>query len=361
MNLKKASPLVDEFKFSSPVFRHALRAALAITIAIAVAKGLGLANSVWVPVSVLVVMRPSLGGTLQVSRQRFAGTALGAALGVGLVCLGLPTPVVAGLVILFSFFMFYFKAQNYILFTAALTMVLVLIVGTVFSHTWQGGAERIFDTFLGISIGLASSFLVWPNFARKSLRQEMGDLIAAQHHHFSGLQTAYFSETPDTTGLVSGRIKAKSLLESCTEKFTDASIEPGLRAPQRQELMNLVEIFTRLHSTLTAISSIVTQSTGVFHGSTRPEFEALMDELGARFSDLERYARTGEESDPREPFNTRMAQFMAYLGQLRAKGEFEHFSLDSRNSSSALVRQIHRTGTDLERALTGIRALRSAK
>lgn len=359
MAVNPLAALAGEFKFSSPVFRHALRAALAITVAIALAKGLGLAHSVWVPVSVLVVMRPSLGGTLHISRRRLAGTAMGAAAGVLVAWMHLPVPAVAVLVLLFSFLIFYFKAVNYTQFTASLTFVLVVILGAVFSHTWQGGAERVFDTVLGICIGLAASFMIWPNFARKHLRQEMGRLIAVQHSHFTHLRRAYFSHDPDTAGLVSGRIAARTLLESCVEKFSDASIEPGLRASQRQELMHLGEVFTRIHRTLTVLSGIVGKSTGVFHGSVRPEFELLMDELDLRFAVLEAYARTGEIIPVQGAFHTRVGRFMAFLGGMRAQGKFDGFSLDRRNNSAAFIRQINRLGTDLEAARNGIEALRN--
>ena len=358
MALKKRRLFIGEFKVSSPVFRHALRAALAITAAIALTRVLNLSHSVWVPISVMVVMRPSLGGTLHISWKRLVGTAIGALAGVLLACLHLPVPAIVAIVLLMLCLVFYFKGQNYIVFTAILTTDLVLILGTVFSHSWQGGAERMLDTFLGISIGLAASFLIWPNFARKNLRQEMGALIAAQRLHFSQLRRAYISDNPEMATVLAGRIKALTQLESCTEKFRDASIEPGLISGQRQGLVNLVDVFARIHRTLTALSSIVSKSKGVFHGRIRPEFEVLMDSIEYRFSELENFARTGEEEQSAQRFNIEFSKFMFFLGEMRSQGEFDRFSLDSRNNSSAFIQQINRLGTELERAKSRIHTLR---
>jgi len=343
------------------VFRHALRAALAITVAIATAKGLGLAHSVWVPVTVLVVMRPSLGGTLHISRKRLTGTAMGAITGVLMVCLKLPGPAVAALVLAMAFFMFYFKGRHYTLFTATLTVALVLILGTVFSQTWQGGAERMVDTLLGVTIGLGASFLVWPNFARKNLRREMGDLIAAQHRHFTQLKGAYFSEDMDRAELLAGRLKAVQHLESCTEKFTDAAIEPGLRSAQRQELVNLADCFTKIHRTLTALASTVGKSTGVFHGSIRKELEEVMESIDRRFLSLETYARSNRDTEKREEFNEQFSRFMIFLGRMRSQGEFDRFPLDSRNNSSAFIRRISRLAAELQRTRKGIESLRAGR
>ena len=358
MPAKTVSTLINEFKLSSPVFRHSFRAAIAITLAIAAARGLALSHSVWIPISVMVVMRPSLGGTIQISWKRFIGTVTGALTSVVLIYQHPSIITVFIVVSLSAFITLYYKGRNYMVFTAALTVSVVLILGTLFSHTWQGGMERVLDTFLGISIGLGASFLIWPNFARKNLRREMGELIHSQHEHFKQLRRSYFNKTTDTTVLLGGRLKAAERLESCTQRFKEASMEPGLRPAQRQELINLIEVFTRIHRTLTALSSIVNKSTGVFHGNIRPRFEELMDAVEEQFSSLETYAKEGKVLTPKAKFNTTLSTFMIFLGKMRAQGEFEHFTLDRRNNASALIRQINRLGVELARAKKRIETLR---
>jgi uncharacterized membrane protein YccC len=351
----------SELKLSSPMFRHALRAAIAITAAVAMVQDLGLSHALWVPITVLVVMRPSLGGTLQISWKRMAGTLVGAVAGVGLAYIPLPAAGVAGLALVLLFFMFYFKGRHYLAFTIFLTADLVLVLSAAFPHAWQSGAERLLDTFLGIGIGLAASFLVWPNFARKNLREAMGDLISAQHHHFQALCQAYFNEDPDSANLLSGRLAARTQLDACAEKCADAAIEPGLRAAQRQELMNLVEIFTRNHRTLTALASIVKAATGTFRWDIRPDLEDLMGRVEMQFEQLDAYARNGEEPKEDPKFKACFNRFMARLGTMRARGEFDRLSLDSRNSASSFILQIDRIGTGLEQARAGLSRIRAAR
>lgn len=361
MSFKAFSKLKSEFKISSPVFRHAIRAAAAITAAIAAAKSLTLSHAVWIPISVIVTMRPSLGGTLQISWKRLAGTVIGAAVGVLFICLNLSVIMVFFLVSLLSFFMFYFKATNFIAYTTTLTLSVVLVLGTIFSHTWQGGMERILDTFLGTAFGLGASFLIWPNFSRKNLRKGMADLIGSQHEHFKQLRKTYFCDTKETGFLLAGRLKAAQHLETCSEKFKDASIEPGLKTAQRQELLNLTEIFTRIHRILTALSSIVNKSTGVFRDSARDGYEELMDAVEEQFSILKSYAEKGKILTEKQDFPTSFNTFMVYLGKMRSQGEFENFTLDRRNNSSAFIRQINRLGTELIRAKDGIESLRKTE
>ena len=351
--------LAKELTFSSQIFRHALRAAIAITVAVAVVRQMNLYHALWVPITVLVVMRPSLGGTLHISWKRLAGTAAGATAGILMASLGLPAVAVAIVAFVLLFLIFYFKGRNYLIFIGFLTADLVLVLGSAFPHPWQSGAERMLDTALGIGIGLGASFLVWPNFARKSLRQAIGDVIAAQHSHFRQLREAYLSEAPDSADLLSGRLQARDSLDACAQKCTDAAIEPGLVSGQRQELLNLVDIFTKLHRNLIALSSIVANSTGVFKGSIQPDFEALMDTVEARFSELETYARDEEAPGGPSTFNDCFNRFMAKLGTMRVNGEFDRFPLDARNNSSSFILQIRRIGNGLDQAWAGMKNLRT--
>ncbi|MCG8618173.1 MAG: FUSC family protein, partial [Desulfobacterales bacterium] len=116
MAFEPLSRLMGELRPGSPLFRHALRAAVAITAAVVLVRQLKLHHALWVPITVLVVMRPSLGGTLNISWRRMAGTLAGVILGVLLAYLHLPAFAVAGLAFAMLFWMFYFKDRNYIIF-----------------------------------------------------------------------------------------------------------------------------------------------------------------------------------------------------------------------------------------------------
>ncbi|HCY84995.1 MAG TPA: hypothetical protein DHV36_07655 [Desulfobacteraceae bacterium] len=361
MASKSLSRLMGELRPGSPLFRHALRAAVAITAAVALVRHLDLSHALWVPITVLVVMRPSLGGTLNISWRRMAGTLTGVILGVALAYLRLPALAIGGLAFVMLFWMFYFKDRNYILFISFLTAPIVLILSSTFPQLWHSGAERLFDTVLGLGIGLAAAFLVWPNFARKNLRKALGDLVAAQHSHFRELRNAYFSDGPDMEALLSDRIRARTQLEAATEKCNDAAIEPGLVARQRQELMNLVDVFSRIHGTFTAMASIVGRSSGGVRGAIRPELEELMDTIDALYLQLEDYVRTGEETADAPEFKTCFNRFMVGVAQRRVQGAFDGFPLDSRNNASAFIRQIDRIGTGLVQAKNGLKSIRESR
>ena len=62
-------------------FTHALRTTVAAMASFLVARWFGLPESYWASVSTLIVMQSTVGAAWAVSKDRLAGTALGAAAG----------------------------------------------------------------------------------------------------------------------------------------------------------------------------------------------------------------------------------------------------------------------------------------
>jgi hypothetical protein len=60
---------------------HARRTAVAAVVSLLIARLFRLPEAYWSPISTLVIMQSTLGASLPISAQRFAGTALGAVVG----------------------------------------------------------------------------------------------------------------------------------------------------------------------------------------------------------------------------------------------------------------------------------------
>ena len=81
---KTFDPLVEirnNLSFRSNSFRHALRLGVATAIGGLLASAEHLVRGYWIPMTVVIVLKPNFGGTLQRSVQRITGTVLGALLG----------------------------------------------------------------------------------------------------------------------------------------------------------------------------------------------------------------------------------------------------------------------------------------
>src|SRR5436305_9768289 len=64
-----------------PSITHAIRTAVAATVAVIVARLVQMPEAYWAAIATLVVMQSSLGATLTLSIQRIVATALGASVG----------------------------------------------------------------------------------------------------------------------------------------------------------------------------------------------------------------------------------------------------------------------------------------
>ncbi len=152
----------------SPVLRHAVRAALALSSAYFIALALPWASHPhWLVLSVAVVLRGSLEQTLARRNARVLGTVLGCAVVVGLSYT--PSSGLLSLVFLLAVGTAHaFVLQRYWLTASAATVMALLQAHMV--HPAGGFAipERVADTLLGAALAWAFSYVL-PAWERRSL------------------------------------------------------------------------------------------------------------------------------------------------------------------------------------------------
>ncbi|WP_320170600.1 FUSC family protein [Maridesulfovibrio sp.] len=347
-----------EFRTDSVAFRHAIKAATAITFAVVAARFLELRHAVWLPVSVIVIMRPSVGGTLRMGWRRLWGTAIGAAIGVVILFLNPGTVVLGVLTALAFFLVILLRVFNYTAFSCCLAAGSILLLGIVFTDGWQFGLERILDTFLGVSIGIAASFGVWPNLARKNLREKMGSLVTAQGVHFKKLSESYLYGGVKESELVASRIEASQMLDKCSESFREAAAEPGLQVWQREDLTRLLRTFTRMHSLLVSMSTIIRRGYGGPLPSIADGMRSILTQTIDYYAWLECYALTSDDCPEQPDFDKAVNEFMKAVGDARIRGDFEDVPLERRNNISAFIWNIRALGSEIERAGRRMRELR---
>ena len=115
----------------------------------------------WAPISALVVIQSSLGAAWDVSKKRFLGTALGAAVG------GLLATIFAPRVLTFAAAIFalglvcaLLRLDHTAYRFAGITLAIVMLVARA-TTPWLIATHRFVEVSLGIVIALALS-AVWP-------------------------------------------------------------------------------------------------------------------------------------------------------------------------------------------------------
>ena len=140
---------------------HSIRTAVAAVISLLIARFCRLPESYWAAVTTIVVMQSTLGAAWIVSKQRFAGTALGAAMGAVLTAYAAQNVAVFGAgVFVLGLICALLRIGRNALRYAGITLAIVMLVART-EPAWMIGTHR----FLEISVGIAAGLLltaVWP-------------------------------------------------------------------------------------------------------------------------------------------------------------------------------------------------------
>jgi len=157
--------------------KQAVKTAIAGVAAMYITRLFQLPEGYWAAISALIVMQSNVGATLDASRTRLAGTAVGAVVGGAFVALWGANMLAFGVAVAIAFFVCtelrLAESQRLATVTVAIIM---LIRGT--SAAWVIALHRFAEVALGILIALLISLTVWPNHARRSLREGLADALA---------------------------------------------------------------------------------------------------------------------------------------------------------------------------------------
>ena len=146
--------LARNLTLDSPALRHALRWGVALGASVAIYRFVDLqGHGYWIPLTVLFVLKPSADDTWERLAMRAVGTIAGLMLATGLAeALGAsPVPVAIALGIAGAC-AYALLALEYALFTAAITVFVVLLTDSLGEAAWKAADQRALGTALGIAV-----------------------------------------------------------------------------------------------------------------------------------------------------------------------------------------------------------------
>lgn len=145
---------------------HSARTAVAAVGSLLAARLLGMPEAYWAPISALIVMQSTLGDSLRISAQRFAGTALGAFV-AALISLRFRDNTLAfGLAILaIGILCAGGRIERALYRYASITLAIVMLVVHRESG-WIIALHRFIEVSTGIAVGLAVT-AAWPEHPRR--------------------------------------------------------------------------------------------------------------------------------------------------------------------------------------------------
>ena len=159
-----AASFASNFTLRSENLRHAIRFGASLALGVAVYRVFDMENhGFWIPLTILFVMRPDRDETYLRLVLRAAGTVLGLILATAVAeAFGGSDLVVIVVLTAATAFALGLLTVQYALFTAAITVYVVLLTDTLGESAWEADKLRLIGTALGLLITFLA-FVVWPD------------------------------------------------------------------------------------------------------------------------------------------------------------------------------------------------------
>ena len=190
---------------TSPVFRHAVRFAVAVPAAALLASWLALPRPYWVPFAVAVILKPDYSGLFRTGIGRVIGTLLGATLAALLVSGLHPNLLVTTVLVAVMAWAAYTSwSASFAVAIGFVTALLLILLSTSLTDTVGTAVDRLVDVLLGAAIAYVA-FLVWPTSSRAGVGEAESALFVANRDYLAVV-----------VGLVEGRQVDPGRVSECS-------------------------------------------------------------------------------------------------------------------------------------------------
>ena len=226
--------------FHSTAFRHAVRLGVALIIASILEHlvPLPLERGYWIPLTLLIILRPDFITTFTRGVARFLGTILGVVLAGLLISLIAPSqPLLAVLSIVTVYLAFSLLYVNYALFTLFITMEVVFLLTFVLPQPITLADSRAIATTIGGILALLV-YVLWPTWERLRLADNLASRLDALRNYVNAVLTGLAD--PSTYNDLS--LNSRRMDSRLARSNAEASLQNALREPQRHRVdVNLAE------------------------------------------------------------------------------------------------------------------------
>ena len=186
--------LVENFHFSSNVFRHSLRITTTLLIGYAIGIFLPFENVYWILLTIVVIMRPGYGLTKERTLQRFIGTILGGIIGFAILSTGANTTILGGLTILFLILGLTFNPSNYKIGTTFITIHVIFIFAILNPSDSNIILYRVLDTCVGAILAMLANHYLWPFWEFLNTKENIKNSIEANRNYLKQISIVYNSK-----------------------------------------------------------------------------------------------------------------------------------------------------------------------
>ncbi|WP_435241755.1 FUSC family protein [Streptomyces cucumeris] len=180
-----------ESRWSSPVFRHAVRVSVVASGGYLLGSALPWGHGYWAPLTSVMVLRPDFGQTFSRGVARFTGTLAGVLVAGVVVALADPAPWVSALLAVACVGSLYLLMRTgFIVASACIGAYVVFLLGIAGAAPGETVQARVALTLLGGVLAMAA-YVVFPAWETPLLRDRLADWLAANGHYATAVFDAH--------------------------------------------------------------------------------------------------------------------------------------------------------------------------
>jgi uncharacterized membrane protein (TIGR01666 family) len=263
------STMIENFSFSSTVFRHSLRLTITILIGFIIGKVLPFQNAYWIVLTIVVIMRQGYGLTKQRTYQRIFGTILGGFIAFGILSVIHDSTIIGGLAIIAMLFGFSFAPSNYKVGATFVTIYVIFIYGILTPNVDDLIQYRVLDTLVGASLSFLANYFIWPSWEFLNIPVYLEKSIEANRNYLKQISLLYNKKGAISTPYRLARKQAFVEIGNLMASFQRMIQEPK----SKQNKLSQVYKLTVLNHTL--LSSAASLGTYIQSNKTSEASEAF--------------------------------------------------------------------------------------
>ncbi|MEM9243328.1 MAG: FUSC family protein [Pseudomonadota bacterium] len=248
--LPKAAIPVNACNKDSYVFKKAFRLAIIINVSFLLSYFFHVQNVIWVVASAIVIVQQNIGASIKRSGERLLGTFIGIVVGTILahfIFRHYPYTLFSAYILIF--FAFLFLQCHYVLSMSFFVLLLAIgffLLKPPYITVNYFLVARLFDTLLGIVIGLMGELFIFPRSLLNDVRSNIKEILLK----FS--QTLYTLSVSNNKNRVETHLAAiEQLIALLKQKLNDYRYEPLTMLSKRRYYIHqlyqlLVEIYQEM-------------------------------------------------------------------------------------------------------------------
>jgi uncharacterized membrane protein YccC len=237
--------------FESAAFRHAIRIAVCVALGAGIGRAVSWHRTYWLPMTVAIVLKPDFSATFSRGVLRMAGTLAGLAFATALFHI-LSTAVMTQIVLigLLTFVLRSWGAANFGILTAAVSALVVLLIGLTGVSARDVIGPRALNSVAGGVLALAAYWL-WPTWERYRINENVARLLDAYRDYFRAISEAYLKPDAPPPELNSSRQSAR-----LARSNLEASVDRLSAEPYQSQLIALNDMLASSHRLVHALMAL---------------------------------------------------------------------------------------------------------